>query len=91
MIVTDDRPRLEHTVTVSRPSAVSIERMCTWCHEQFGRRFSIVDRGSFGGRDGTWQCLYDGRPYDSRGREPITYIFSFDHEQDAVLFSLRWL
>ncbi len=84
MIVVDRQPRLEHTVTINDPSAVQIERMCTWCHEHFGMRFSIVDRPNFG-RDGTWQCVYDGR-----GREQVTYIFSFDHEQNAVLFALKW-
>jgi len=84
MIVTDRQPRLTHEVIIHAKSNVDVERMCSWCHKQFGTRFSIVDRPNFG-RDGTWQCVYDGR-----GREQVTYIFSFDHEQNAVLFALRW-
>ena len=84
MIVTNNQPRLTHQVVIHSKSNVDIEQMCTWCHKQFGRRFSIVDRPNFG-RDGAWQCVYDGRD-----REQVTYIFSFDHEQDAVLFALRW-
>ena len=86
MIVVDKKSRLEHKVIIRQASAVEIERMCTWCHSQFGRRFSIVDRPverpTFG-RDGTWQCTWKGGGLS-------TYTFSFDHEQDAVLFALRW-
>ena len=86
MIVVDQQPRLEHKVIMPQKSAVEIERMCTWCHSQFGRRFSIVDRPverpTFG-RDGRWQCTWDGPGLAS-------YTFQFDHEQDAVLFALRW-
>ena len=84
MIVTNGERRLEHKVKIHDKSNVEIERMCQWCHENFGQRFSIVDRPNFG-RDGTWQCVYDGR-----GREQVTYKFSFDYEQDAVLFALKW-
>jgi hypothetical protein len=86
MIVTDRQPRLTHRVKIHQSSAVAIERMCQWCHERFGMRFSIVDRPvdrpKFG-RDGTWQCTWKGGGLS-------TYTFSFDHEQDAVLFALRW-
>ena len=88
MIVTNGERRLEHKVKIHDKSNIEIERMCSWCHECFGKRFSIVDRPvdrpKFG-RDGTWQCTHDGRD-----RDRVTYIFSFDHEQDAVLFTLRW-
>ena len=82
MIVTDRQPRLTHEVIIHAKSNVDIERMCSWCHKQFGMRFSIVDRPNFG-RDGTWQCTWKGGGLS-------TYTFSFDHEQDAVLFALRW-
>lgn len=88
MIVVDKRPRLEHKVRIDQTSAAAVERMCSWCHEQFGRRFSIVDRLNFS-RDGTWQCMYDGVNREHDGSQ-ITYVFSFDHEQDAVVFALRW-
>jgi hypothetical protein len=83
-MIVGKKERLTHNVMIHAKSNVEIERMCTWCHKQFGMRFSIVDRPNFG-RDGTWQCVYDGR-----GREQVTYIFSFDHEQDALLFTLKW-
>jgi hypothetical protein len=84
MITVDLKPRLTHEVLIHDNSALEIERMCSWCHEQFGIRFSIVDRLTFGNH-GVWQCTYDGR-----GRDHAVYKFSFDHEQDAILFALRW-
>ena len=89
MITVDKQARLTHEVLIRDRSNVEVERLCTWCHEQFGIRFSIVDRPveqpNFG-RDGVWQCIYDGF---LRDRVPA-YKFSFDHEQDAILFALRW-
>jgi len=90
MIVVDKQSRLTHEVLIRDRSNVEVERLCTWCLEQFGMRFSIVDRPveqpNFG-RDGVWQCIYDGF---LRDRVPA-YKFSFDHEKDAILFALRWL
>ena len=89
MITVDKQARLTHEVLIRDRSNVEVERLCTWCHEQFGIRFSIVDRPveqpTFG-RDGVWQCIYDGF---LRDRVPA-YKFSFDHEKDAILFALRW-
>ena len=89
MNTVDKQARLTHEVLIRDRSNVEVERLCTWCHEQFGMRFSIVDRPveqpNFG-RDGTWQCIYDGF---LRDRVPA-YKFSFDHEKDAILFALRW-
>ena len=87
MIVVDKRTRLEHRVTINDRPAVEIERICTWCREQFGQRFSIADRGNYS-RDGVWQCLWKG--LDSSTYHSAGYEFSFDHEQAAVLFALRW-
>ena len=88
MIRVDQQERLTHKVKIHDKSAVEIERMCSWCHEYFGQRFSIVDRPvdrpTFG-HDGTWQCTHDGRD-----RDQVTYIFSFDHEKYATMFMLRW-
>lgn len=89
MITVDKQARLTHEVLIRDRSNVEVERLCTWCHEQFGIRFSIVDRPveqpTFG-RDGVWHCIYDGF---LRDRGPA-YKFSFDHEKDAILFALRW-
>ena len=88
MITVDKQARLTHEVLIRDRSSVEVERLCTWCHEQFGIRFSIVDRSverpDFG-LHGVWQCIYTGR-----GRDHAVYKFSFDHEQDAILFALRW-
>jgi hypothetical protein len=86
MITVDKQPRLTHEVRIDDRSNLEVERMCTWCQEQFGIRFSIVERLTFG-RDGVWQCIYDGF---LRDRVPA-YKFSFDHEKDAILFALRWV
>jgi hypothetical protein len=86
MIIVNKQPRLEHTIIIQQAPAVQIERMCTWCHEHFGKRFSITDRETFG-RDGTWQCLLFRKHEVPR---EIIYEFSFDNEKDAVLFALRW-
>lgn len=85
MIIVDLKPRLTYEVLIGDKSAVEIERMCSWCHEQFGMRFSIVDRKTFG-RDGTWQCIWTG----FGGYYTSEYKFSFDHEKDAVFFKLKW-
>lgn len=85
MITVDLKPRLTHEVLIQPKSTVDIERMCTWCQEQFGIRFGIVERLTFG-QHGVWQCIYTGR-----GRDHAVYKFSFDHEQDAIIFALRWV
>jgi hypothetical protein len=86
MITVVLKPRLTHKVLIRDRSNVEIEQLCSWCHEQFGIRFGIVDRLTFGNH-GVWQCTYDGF---LRDRTP-SYNFSFDHEQDAILFALRWI
>lgn len=84
MITIDKKPRLTHEVLIQSKSNFDIERMYSWCYEQLGIRFGIVDRESCG-LDGVWQCMYTGK-----GRDHAVYKFSFDHEQDAILFALRW-
>lgn len=82
----DKKSRLPHKVLIRDRSNIEIERMCSWCHEQFGIRFSIVDRSDFG-YSGVWQCVYDGFLRDSTP----AYKFSFDNEKHANWFALRWL
>ena len=82
MIIINGRRRLAHQVViyVKNPELVS-----TWCTEQFGARFSPVDRDDFGWH-GVWGCTFN-----SAGSAGVpSYKFSFDHKQDAVLFALRW-
>lgn len=86
VMIVEKKERLNHHVMIHSKSNVEIERMCTWCHDRFGKRFSIVDRPQKFGQDGTWQCLWrKGDLWIS----PV-YEFSFDHEQDALLFTLKW-
>jgi hypothetical protein len=89
VITINKKSRFTYEVLIRDRSNVEVERLCTWCHNQFGQRFSIVDRPveqPMFGRDGVWQCIYDGFLKD---RVPA-YKFSFDHEQDAIFFALRW-
>jgi hypothetical protein len=86
VMIVEKKERLTHNVMIHGKSNVEIERMCTWCHDRFGKRFSIVDRLPKFGCDGTWQCLW--RKGDL-WKSPV-YEFSFDHEQDALLFTLKW-
>lgn len=84
MHMIDKKSRLTHRVSINDSPAVQINRICVWCHKQFGIRFSIVDREMMG-QDGVWQCMYRGG-VNGDG----LYEFSFDHGQDAVLFALKW-
>jgi hypothetical protein len=85
-MIVEKKERLNHHVMIHDKSNVEIERMCTWCHDRFGKRFSIVDRLPKFGLDGTWQCLWRK---EDLWISPV-YEFSFDHEQDALLFTLKW-
>ena len=53
-----------------------------WCEQQFGQRWSAVDN-----RQGRWCCFWRG----PRAPDPARWEWLFEHEQDAVLFSLKWL
>lgn len=52
-------------------------QIINWLTENFGRQWGIDYN------KGTWQFLWSG--------ESTTYDASFANEEDAVLFSLRWL
>lgn len=51
-----------------------------WCEQQFGKRWSPLDC-----RDGAWAMFWAGVDMHKN------YRFCFAEEQDAMLFSLRWL
>lgn len=51
-----------------------------WCEQQFGKRWSAIDN-----KEGVWCCFWAGRSM------PGSYRWHFMNEQDAMLFSLRWL
>lgn len=50
-----------------------------WCTKQFGQRWEAI-----GYRSGRWCMFWAGR--DNPGK----YRFCFAHEQDLLLFILRW-
>jgi hypothetical protein len=50
-----------------------------WCTDQFGRRWFAVDYNC-----GVWTCFWAGRDSSKY------YNWYFEHEKDAVLFSLVW-
>lgn len=54
----------------------------SWCSIQFGPRWSALDN-----RQGIW-CVFWAGP---RSKNPGSYRYYFQNEQDAVLFSLKWL
>jgi hypothetical protein len=56
--------------------------MTKWCEEQFGERWSAIDRTD---SDRNWTCFWCGN------HMPAFYDFYFRHEADAIMFSLRWL
>lgn len=51
-----------------------------WCAQQFGQRWEAI-----GFRSGRWSMFWCGR--DNPGK----YRFCFAHEQDKLMFILRWL
>lgn len=94
MIRVDKITRFEHQVTVAVATSLEIHHIETWCYDQFGARFSIVERDSFPNqrRDGVWHCMYTkSRHGEPELRSLAEYEFRFDHIEDAVLFALRWL
>ena len=52
-----------------------------WCQDQWGPRWSAVDRKS-----GTWCCFWRGW----RANTDMMYEWNFATEQQLFLFRLRW-
>lgn len=52
-----------------------------WCEEQWGNRWSVTLN-----RNGIWSCFWAG----TRGYQAGKYRYLFEHERDAMLFTLRW-
>lgn len=52
----------------------------SWCEEQFGPRWSVVDN-----RQGVWCCFWRGR------ESPGMYEWYFKNERDALMFMLKWM
>jgi len=82
MMVTDNQRRLTHQVVIAPAPYAKIQQICTWCQNQFGKSFGIIDSDI----DGTWRGVY----HEISSGVPISYKFLFDHEDDAVLFALKW-
>jgi len=69
-----------YTITVPKSRGDSHASQTVWCEQKFGKRWSVIDN-----RDGVWCCFWGGRGL------PGFYKWEFQNEQDALLFSLRWL
>lgn len=69
----------EHEVFIKHRKGSSDEEMTVWCTKRFGKRWSAIDH-----REGTWCCFWAGR------ERPGHFRWCFTHEQDMVLFLLRW-
>ena len=70
----------KYIITVPKSRGDSHAAQTVWCEQKFGKRWSVVDN-----RDGVWCCFWGGRAI------PGVYKWEFQNEQDALLFSLRWL
>lgn len=73
--------QFKHTVSCT----VKPQAALTWCVEQFGPRWEAT-----GCRTGVWAVFWGGfRRLD--WANGATYDWHFLNEQDAMLFSLKWL
>lgn len=72
--------RFPYTVHVTMKGLRDVFAVKNWCIEQYGKQFDVVDN-----RTGTWSYCWAGV---ERMRQ---YEYQFAREQDAVMFSLRWL
>jgi len=53
-----------------------------WCEEQFGERWVATQN-----RNGKWCVFWAG----TRSKNPGTYEWFFENDQDAAMFALRWI
>jgi hypothetical protein len=67
---------LDHEVLIHKDQYREASR---WCRLQFGLRWEAIDY-----RSGVWSVFWAGRD------NPAMYSFCFAHEQDLLLFVLRW-
>lgn len=72
--------RFEHTIKCSVKPCVAMK----WCVEQFGPRWEAINQ-----RAGTWTVYWAW--HRSSEDSSTTYEWHFLNEQDAILFSLKWL
>jgi hypothetical protein len=54
-----------------------------WCRQRWGQEWSVINNN----RAGVWSCFWAG----TRGANRGDYRYVFEHQQDAMLFSLRWI
>jgi hypothetical protein len=70
----------DYLITTTKHRNDSHAQQTVWCEEKFGKRWSAIDN-----KEGVWCCFWAGRSM------PGSYRWHFMNEQDAMLFSLRWL
>jgi len=68
---------LPYTIVVHKDRHRDAE---AWCRSEWGERWSVTEN-----RQGTWCCFWGGFR-EAKGN----YVYHFAHEQDAVVFALRW-
>ena len=71
---------LPHEVYVPKHKVREAER---WCKTELGERWSVISN-----RQGLWSCFWVGPR--SKQHQAGTYQFSFDNEEIAMWFALRW-
>lgn len=72
--------RFSYVIITPKKSTTEHWEATAWCEQQFGPRWSVVDN-----RSGVWCCFWRGRGF------PGQYEWMFHNEQDAILFTLKWL
>lgn len=73
------RSHLDYSVRIPARRGQAMIDQTQWCSAQFGPRWEAI-----GGQTGTW-CVFWAGPND-----PGHYTWRFAHEQDLVLFLLKY-
>ena len=74
------RKALSHLSATIHVDSTKHRPAMKWCEQQFGKRWNLLDYP-----DGSWASFWGGTANHDQ------YRFVFVNEEDAVLFSLRWL
>jgi hypothetical protein len=81
-----NKHNLKYYVRVSREV---VDDATEWCEENCGSQYDTLLNHPDMNHNGTWTKFWAGLFNDDEQTEPL-YDFSFKHEKDAILFSLRW-
>ena len=78
-----EQSRLEYLVVIKVISSDELNEIATWCHDQFGLKVTVDIHANYI-FDRTWRLSSNSNYFSG-------YSFSFDREQDAILFALKWV